>query len=54
MSDRHASIGFDDFRTEMMPLTNAGLAQDSPPSPILFAFSNLDLVYQPVTSGIAF
>ena len=49
MSDRHASIGFDDFRTEMSPLANAGLAQGSPLSPILFAFFNSNLVDQPVT-----
>jgi hypothetical protein len=39
MSDRPANIGFDEFRTEMTPLANAGLAQGSPLSPILFAFS---------------
>ncbi|KAJ9481486.1 hypothetical protein VN97_g11990 [Penicillium thymicola] len=49
MSDRHASIGFDDFRTETAPLENAGLAQGSPLSPILFAFFNPGLVDQPVT-----
>jgi hypothetical protein len=49
MSDRYASIGFDDFRTEVAPLGNAGLAQGSPLSPILFAFFNSDLVDQPVT-----
>jgi ribonuclease HI len=49
MSDRHASIGFDDFRTEVTPLPNAGLAQGSPLSPILFDFFNSDLVDQPVT-----
>jgi ribonuclease HI len=49
MSDRHASIGFDDFRTEIMLLENAGLAQGSPLSPILFTFFNSDLVDQPVT-----
>jgi hypothetical protein len=49
MSDRHASIGFDDFRTVTAPLANAGLAQGSPLSPILFAFFNADLVNQPVT-----
>ncbi|XHF99701.1 hypothetical protein AWENTII_013004 [Aspergillus wentii] len=48
MSDRHASVGFDDFRTSMKPLANAGLAQGSPLSPILFAFFNADLVDQPV------
>jgi ribonuclease HI len=48
MSDRFASIGFDDFRTEVSPLANAGLAQGSPLSPILFAFFNSDLVDQPV------
>ncbi|EKV16381.1 hypothetical protein PDIG_09110 [Penicillium digitatum PHI26] len=50
MSDRHANIGFDDFRTETAPLVNAGLAQGSPLSPILFAFFNADLVDQPVDS----
>jgi hypothetical protein len=49
MSDRHANIGFDDFRTEVAPLSNAGLAQGSPLSPILFAFFNSDLVDQEVT-----
>jgi hypothetical protein len=49
MSDRYASIGFDDFRTEIMLLANAGLAQGSPLSPVLFAFFNSDLVDQPVT-----
>ena len=49
MSDRHANIGFDDFRTDMSPLANAGLAQGSPLSPILFAFFNSDLVDQRVT-----
>jgi hypothetical protein len=48
MGDRHANIGFDDFRTETRPLANAGLAQGSPLSPILFAFFNADLVDQPV------
>ncbi len=48
MNDRHASMGFDDFRTAMGPLPNAGLAQGSPLSPILFAFFNADLVEQPV------
>jgi hypothetical protein len=48
MSDRHASIGFDDFRTAMEPLANAGLVQGSPLSPILFSFFNADLVEQPV------
>ncbi|CAG8891920.1 unnamed protein product [Penicillium nalgiovense] len=50
MSDRHANIGFDDFRTETAPLVNAGLAQGSPLSPILFAFFNADLVDQPLDS----
>lgn len=50
ISDRHTSIGFDDFRTEPTPLVNAGLAQGSPLSPILFAFFNSDLVDQPVNS----
>lgn len=49
MSDRYASIEFHDFRTEIMLLANAGLAQGSPLSPILFAFFNSDLVNQPVT-----
>lgn len=51
MSDRHANIGFDDFRTETEPLVHAGLAQGSPLSPILFAFFNADLVDQPVNSN---
>ncbi|KXG45142.1 reverse transcriptase [Penicillium griseofulvum] len=50
MSDRHDNIGLDDFRTETKPLANAGLAQGSPLSPILFAFFNADLVDQPVNS----
>ncbi|KAF7136975.1 hypothetical protein CNMCM5793_006679 [Aspergillus hiratsukae] len=50
MSDRFANIGFDDFRTEVAPLDNAGLAQGSPLSTILFTFFNSDLVDQPVTS----
>ncbi|KAJ9480904.1 hypothetical protein VN97_g12615 [Penicillium thymicola] len=50
MSDRHASIRFDDFRTEPTPLVNGGLAQGSPLSPILFASFNSDLVDQPVNS----
>ncbi|KAG2000761.1 hypothetical protein GB937_010863, partial [Aspergillus fischeri] len=49
MSDRFANIGFDDFRTEVAPLVNAGLAQGLPLSPILFTFFNSDLVDQPVT-----
>ncbi|KAJ5240522.1 uncharacterized protein N7469_002113 [Penicillium citrinum] len=49
MTDRHANIGFDDFRTETAPLANAGLAQGSPLSPILSSFFNADLVDQPVT-----
>lgn len=48
MSDRHANIGFDDFCIEITLLVNAGLAQGSPLSPILFAFFNADLVDQPV------
>jgi len=48
MSGRQASIGFDDYQTEVAPLDNAGLAQGSPLSPILFAFFNCDLVDQPV------
>jgi hypothetical protein len=39
MSGRQASIGFDDYQTEVVPLDNAGLAQGSPLSPILFASS---------------
>ena len=48
MEARSASIKFDDFETDMEPLENAGLAQGSPLSPILFAFFNSDLVDQPV------
>jgi len=49
MSDRHASVGFDDYRTQKAPLPNEGLAQGSPLSPILFAFFNAGLVNKPVT-----
>ena len=48
MSGRQANIGFDDYHTEVAPLDNAGLAQGSPLSPVLFAFFNCDLVDQPV------
>lgn len=49
MSDRFANIGFDNFRTKIAPLDNAGLAQGSPLSPILFTFFNSELVDQAVT-----
>ena len=48
MEDRSASIRFDDFETDVAPIANAGLAQGSPLSPILFTFFNSDLVDQPV------
>jgi ribonuclease HI len=48
MSGRQANIKFDDFSSEVAPLHDAGLAQGSPLSPILFAFFNCDLVDQPV------
>ncbi|KAL3248114.1 hypothetical protein ABHI18_012161, partial [Aspergillus niger] len=48
MENRHASIAFDDFETQPSLLENAGLAQGSPLSPILFTFFNSDLVKQPV------
>ena len=51
MEARSASIKFDDFQTAVAPLENAGLAQGSPLSPILFAFFNSDLVDQPVDSN---
>lgn len=44
MSDLNARIGFGDFRTEVAPLANVGLAQGSPLSPILFACFNYGLV----------
>jgi ribonuclease HI len=48
MEERTASITFDDFESTIVPLENAGLAQGSPLSPILFIFFNADLVNQPV------
>lgn len=48
MEDRLANITFDDFESAVAPLENAGLAQGSPLSPILFTFFNSDLVDQPV------
>lgn len=48
MCDRHANIGFDDFRTETESLEDAGLVQGPPLAPIFFAFLNADLVDQPV------
>lgn len=48
MEGRQASIMFDDFESTREPLENAGLAQGSPLSPILFAFFYADLVDQPV------
>jgi hypothetical protein len=43
MSDRQANIGFDGYQTAVALLENAGLAQGSPLSPVLFAFFNSDL-----------
>ena len=48
MEDRTASIAFDDFESTRTTLDNAGLAQGSPLSPILFIFFNAELVDQPV------
>lgn len=48
MEGRQASITFDDYEYQAVPLGNAGLAQGSPLSPILFEFFNSDLVDQPV------
>jgi ribonuclease HI len=48
MEDRFASIKFDDFQTQVERLENAGLAQGSPLSPILFILFNSDLVDQSV------
>ena len=48
MEERYANIIFNGFETETAPLDNAGLAQGSPLSPILFTFFNSDLVDQPV------
>ncbi|THC94016.1 hypothetical protein EYZ11_006525 [Aspergillus tanneri] len=48
MQNRSASISFDDFESPICALENAGLAQGSPLSPILFIFFNSKLVDQPV------
>ncbi|KAI3043038.1 hypothetical protein CBS147353_11848 [Aspergillus niger] len=48
MQNRSASTSFDDFESPMSALENAGLAQGSPLSPILFIFFNSNLVNQPV------
>jgi len=44
------TFGFDDFHSDTEFLANAGLAQGSPLSLILFAFLNTDLVDQPIDS----
>lgn len=51
MTSRSASITLDDFESDNTLLENAGLAQGSPLSPILFGFYNSDLVDQPVDSN---
>ena len=48
MDDRQASVTFDDFGSESLPLEHASLAQGSPFLPILFGFYNSDLVDQAV------
>ncbi|EED12026.1 endonuclease/reverse transcriptase, putative [Talaromyces stipitatus ATCC 10500] len=48
IEERTTSITFDNFKSTRLPLENAGLAQGSPPSPILFIFFNAVLVNQPV------
>ncbi|GCB25864.1 probable RNA-directed DNA polymerase from transposon X-element [Aspergillus awamori] len=48
LDDRQASVTFDDFESENLPLEHAGLAQGSPLSPILLGFYNSDLVDQVV------
>ncbi|GMG17056.1 unnamed protein product [Aspergillus oryzae] len=48
MEGRSASISFDDFESARSLLENAGLAQGSPLSPILFIFFNSNLVNQRV------
>lgn len=44
MQHREASVTLDDFETESTRLENAGLAQGSPLSPILFVSYNSNLV----------
>jgi hypothetical protein len=48
IEDRQVSVIFNDFETGNLPLEHAGLAQESPLSPILFRFYNSDLVDQAV------
>ncbi|EED11859.1 conserved hypothetical protein [Talaromyces stipitatus ATCC 10500] len=45
IESRYTSISFDDFQTEISPLKDAGLAQESLLSLILFGFFNLDLCW---------
>lgn len=51
IEERHASINFDDYQTDITLLENAGLAQGSLLSLILFGFFNSDLVDQPVDNS---
>ncbi|KAJ8147384.1 hypothetical protein LV165_008823 [Aspergillus fumigatus] len=51
MEERHASINFNDYQTDITLLENAGLTQGSPLSPILFRFFNSNLVDQPVDNS---